>query len=368
MDRDHANILIVDDEVDICRSCTQILAGEGYSVENCQTGPAAIEKYRVVPCDVVFLDLKMPGMNGMEVLERLRYLDNHIIAVVITGYATIESAVESIKKGAFDFLPKPFTPNALRLIARRAVEHRRLLVEKDKLRREKERMREQFISMVSHQLKVPLVAVQQYFEVILGGMAGRVNEQQKQMIERSHTRIAELLKLIDDWLSFSRIDSRMIARWFSEFDVVELIRSIIEFLVPIAHERKVCLAFENKDACVMVAHKDFIREALINLINNAIIYNKENGEVRINVGKTASTIAIQIRDTGIGIAEDVLPNIFDEFYRDKRVKLTLGSGLGLSIVKRIIEAHHGTITVQSTVDVGSTFTIELETRTSAGEH
>jgi two-component system sensor histidine kinase/response regulator len=356
---DHKKILIIDDEAVICSSCTQVLVEDGYRVESTQTGQAGVEKYRAAPFDVVFLDLKMPGMSGMEVLENLRSIDKNVIAVVITGYATIESAVESIKKGAFDFLPKPFTPDELRVIARRAFEQKRLLVETEKLRHEKERMREQFVSMVSHQLKVPLVAVQQYFEVILGGLAGDINDQQKQMIERSHKRIGELLKLIDDWLSFSRIDKERIAPQFSEFDLVELIKGTIEFLKPLADEKKVKLVLENRDSRMITAHKDFIREALTNLINNAIIYNKEDGKVVVKVSTDQNKVLIEISDTGIGIEKDVLPNIFDEFYRDKRVKLTLGSGLGLSIVKRIIEAHDGVIEVQSTVDTGSVFTIEL---------
>lgn len=367
MNRERARILIVDDEVAICRSCARILVDDGYAVETCHTGQNALEKYRSTPCDVVFLDLKMPGITGMEALERLHEMDPNIIAVVITGYATIESAVESIKKGAFDFLPKPFTPDELRLITDRAVEQRRLLAETDKLRHDKEKMREQFVSMVSHQLKVPLAAVLQYFEVILGGMAGRVNEKQKQMIQRSHTRLAELLKLIDDWLSFSRIDSTIITRYFSEFDIIALLRSIVEFLNSVAQEKKVRLLFGSRGTCIVTAHKDFIREAMTNLINNAIIYNKSGGEVSIGVHREGDDVIIQIRDTGIGIGEDALPNIFDEFYRDKRVKPTLGSGLGLSIVKRIIDAHNGTIAVESTLDVGSTFTVRLSASVNRGQ-
>ncbi len=367
MGQERARILIVDDEADICRSCAQILVDEGYDVDTCLTGENAIKKYRSNPCDVVFLDLKMPGITGMEALERMREIDNNIIAVVITGYATIESAVASIKNGAFDFLPKPFTPGELRLIANRAVEQKRLLAEADKLRRDKEKMREQFVSMVSHQLKVPLAAVLQYFEVILGGMAGRVNEKQKQMILRSHTRLAELIKLIDDWLSFTRIDSAMITKYFSEFDIVTLIQGIVDFLIPVAQDKKVRLLFGSKGTCIVTAHKDFIREALTNLINNAIIYNKPGGEVHISVHRDDDSVIIQIRDTGIGIGKDALPNIFNEFYRDTRVKPTLGSGLGLSIVKRIIDGHHGTIDVESIIDVGSVFTVKLKAAGNDGQ-
>ena len=109
----------------------------------------------------------------------------------------------------------------------------------------------------------------------------------------------------------------------------------------------------------MSGHREFLYEALTNLISNAIHYNKEGGSVIIRVSDVTEYVRIEIKDTGIGIEKDVLPYIFDEFYRGKREKVATGSGLGLSIVKRIIEAHAGKITAESVVNVGSTFTVEL---------
>lgn len=360
-------ILIIDDEPTICESCADVLRGDGYTVDSSRTGSSGLEKYHASSFDVVFLDLKMPGMSGMEVLERLRSMDENVVTVVITGYATVESAVESIKKGAFDFLPKPFTPEELRVIATRARQHRDLLLETGKLRYEKEKIRERFISMVSHQLKVPLVAVQQYFEVILGGMAGDVNEKQRRMLMRSQCRIGELLKLIDKWLSFSRIDREMLVQEYVDFDIVGVIKDIVRFLDPLTEEKSIKLSIEGKDICRVHAHRDFIYEALINLISNGINYSKEGGSVIVCVSRLPEVVRVEIKDTGIGIEKDVLPYIFDEFYRSRRAKVTLGSGLGLSIVKRIIEAHAGTITVKSTVDVGSTFIVELPAHAAADE-
>jgi signal transduction histidine kinase len=352
-------ILIIDDEPTICQSCAQVLCGDGYTVDSGRTGAEGLDKYNTSLFDVVFLDLKMPGLSGMEVLERLRSADENVVTVVITGYATVESAVESIKRGAFDFLPKPFTPDELRIIAGRASKHRKLILEAANLRREKEKMRERFISMVSHQLKVPLVAVQQYFEVILGGMTGEINEKQKHMLMRSQCRIGELLKLIDKWLSFSRIDREMLVREYIDFDIVEVITNICTFLEPLADEKSIKISIEGDDTCRVRAHQEFIHEALTNLISNSINYNKKGGSVIVCVSRLPQAVRVEIKDTGIGIEKDALPHIFDEFYRSQRAKVTLGSGLGLSIVKRIIEAHTGTITVASVIDVGSTFVVEL---------
>ena len=110
--------------------------------------------------DLVFVDLKMPGLSGLEVIEKIHEYDPTIVTIVITGYATVSSAVEAMKQGAYDFLPKPFTPDELRLIAQRGVEKRKLVLETIALRREKELLRENFAAIVSHELKSPLGAVQ----------------------------------------------------------------------------------------------------------------------------------------------------------------------------------------------------------------
>ena len=357
-----SKILIVDDEVAICTSCSHVLQQRDYVVETCYDGISGWKKFNDGEYDAIILDLKMPGMNGFEILEKMREKDKNVVIIVITGYATVESAIESMKKGAFDFLPKPFTPDELRVIIRRALDQRKLLLETERLRREKERMREMFVSMVSHQLKVPLVAVQQYFEVILGGMVGEVMQQQREILERSQTRISELLKLIDAWLSFSRIDGILLAREFTHIDITGLIKDVVSFLTSLAQEKSVTIKVRADHACFIDGHKIFLREAYTNLISNAINYNHTGGDVTITVEQRDGRVIVKLSDTGVGIEQDAIPYIFDEFYRAERVKrsgCTFGTGLGLSIVKRIIEAHGGKITVKSVVHVGSTFTVEL---------
>jgi signal transduction histidine kinase len=354
-----ARILIIDDEESIRVSCARIFEQEGYDAEKCCDGASGILQCESAPFDVIFIDLKMPGMSGMEVLERIHMQYDKTVLIVITGYATIESAVESMKKGAFDFLPKPFTPEELRVITKRALDHRHLLLESERLRQEKDRMKEKFMAMLSHQLKHPLAAVQQYFEVILGGMAGNLEDRQKEMLERSRIRIQELLKLIDSWLSFSRIDEHMLVREFVQLDLVEMLGQIVAFYAPVAHEKRVTIDLRTEGVVLVSGHRDFLREAFTNLVSNAINYNRPGGTVVLTVKNANNKVAVAVSDTGIGIDKEALPHIFSEFYRSARAKVFLGSGLGLSIVQRIIDAHKGTIHVESTVDVGSTFTVEL---------
>src|SRR3989339_324503 len=135
------NILVIDDEQIMREGCSRILSKDGWTVTTAENGNLGLDKFQIRPekIDVILLDLMMPGMSGMEVLERLRAIDPNLLVIVITGYATVESAVEAMKKGAYDFIPKPFTPDQLRIVVKRALERRSLQKEADFLRRERER-------------------------------------------------------------------------------------------------------------------------------------------------------------------------------------------------------------------------------------
>src|SRR3989304_5383987 len=138
---DQTNILVIDDEQIMRDGCSRILSRDGWSVICAENGNQGLEEIKGHPenIDVILLDLMMPGMSGMEVLDHIRTYDPNLLVIVITGYATVESAVEAMKKGAYDFIPKPFTPDQLRIVVRRALERRTLQKEAEFLRKERER-------------------------------------------------------------------------------------------------------------------------------------------------------------------------------------------------------------------------------------
>ena len=142
-------ILLIDDEEIVRDSCTEILRDEPYEVATAADGAAGLERMRDFRPDLVVVDLKMPGLSGLEVLERIREADPTLVPIVITGYATVSSAVDAMKRGAYDFLPKPFTPEEFRLIVRRGAEKRALVLETQALRRERELLREHFAAIVA---------------------------------------------------------------------------------------------------------------------------------------------------------------------------------------------------------------------------
>jgi len=355
-------VLIIDDEEAMRDSCTQILLKSGFRAETAEDGAAGLKKIKDLGPDLVLVDLKMPGISGFEVLDRLKNLDPHIIPIVITGYATVDSAVEAMKKGAYDFLPKPFSPEELRIIIRRAYERRKLILEAEALRTEKKLLEENFITMVSHQLRSPLVTIQQYFEVILAGMVGPVDEKPKEMIFKARDRLDGLLHLINDWLDLARINKGQIVDKFKTLDIQKMLEKLIDFMRPLAQEYGVAVEFNTAPAPVLVlGDEESLEQVFTNLINNAIKYNKPGGRLHLNLKMDAGFIAVAVEDTGIGIAKEHLPFIFDQFYQVRRSqgKKMKGTGLGLSIAKKIVDAHNGTIDVSSEPDVGSTFIVRL---------
>lgn len=355
-------VLVIDDEESMRDSCSQILTKSGFQAEIAEDGHTGLQKIKDSKPDLVLIDLKMPGVSGFEVLERAKEIDPNIILVVITGYATVESAVEAMKKGAYDFLPKPFTPEELRIIINRALERRQLALEAESLRIEKKLLEENFITMVSHQLRSPLVAIQQYFEVILAGMVGQVEEKQKEMILRARERLDGLLKLISDWLDLAKINRGQIVDKLKPVSLKKVLEKQVEFLKPLAKENEVTvelIPFSGND--LIQGDEETLEQAFANLINNAIRYNKPKGRVKISIKEKGDFLATEIEDTGIGMAKEHLPLIFDQFYRVSRseTQKTKGTGLGLSIAKKIVDAHNGSIQVASELGKGSTFTVFL---------
>ena len=357
-----STVLVIDDEASMRDSCSQILVKSGYHAEVAENGTIGLEKVQNLNPDLVLIDLKMPNISGFEVLENIRDYDPSIISIVITGYATIESAVEAMKKGAYDFLPKPFTPDQLRIIIRRGLERRRLILETESLRREKKLIEENFITMVSHQLRSPLGTIAQYFEVILGGIAGRVEPRQEEMLTKARNRLENLMGLINDWLDLARMNKDLIVDKLKPLSVTKVLEEIMTFMEPSAKKEKITLELVPYSGNQLVLGDDeTLAQVFLNLITNAIKYNIPNGKVKVSFEEKDAFVAVNVEDTGIGIAEEHLPFIFDQFYRIKkdREKKSCGTGLGLSIAKKIVEAHGGSIQVASELGKGSIFTVFL---------
>jgi signal transduction histidine kinase len=356
------SILIIDDEEVLRDGCQQALSERGYVTATAENGDRGLQLIRELNPDLVLIDLKMPGKSGLEVLQEIQSTHPNIVKIVITGYSTVASAVEAMQKGADDFIAKPFTDDEIGLTVEKGLKKRRLILEREALMREQELIRRNMISLVSHEMRAPLAASIQYLEVILGGMGGEVSQEANEMIRRCVVRLREMLELFSRWLKLATYDPQRSAERFTEVQLSEVAAKVLEMRKPEAQQMKIHLSLEAlKDLPPVMGSKGALEEVLDNLVGNAVKYNKEGGWVRVRLFEQNQEILVEVADNGVGIPQEHLPRIFDEFYRvdGRRNAPIKGAGLGLAIVKKLVETHGGSIAAESRFGEGSLFKISL---------
>lgn len=340
-----------------------------FVVDQAETGEQAIEKITSQPPDILLLDHKLPGISGLDVLDRVSGMHAELLTIMITAYASIETAVTATKRGAYDFLAKPFTPDELKSTVRKAAIRITLAKQARKLAEEKKQVRFQFIRVLGHELKAPLNAIDGFLQLIknntLGGEIGAYNE----IIGRCGARVDHMRKLIVDLLDMTRIESGQKARDLGTVDVREIARTSIETILPTAQPRNITINLHADDPVSMTADRGEIEMILNNLISNAVKYNRDNGRVDVRIARSDPIVTIAVADTGIGMSREEAAKLFGEFVRIKnaRTRSILGSGLGLSIVKRLAMMYDGSAEVESEPDVGSTFTVVLKDQPESPE-
>ena len=361
MDEVGSKILIIDDEEEVLEYCMQILEDSPYYVATAMNGLFGLELVREFRPDVVFVDLKMTGSSGFETLKKIFNFDPSIVTIAISGFATVDSAVEAIKTGAYDFLPKPFTPDQFRFLTRRGLERRELVQETIALRREREMLRDHFAAIVSHELKAPLGAVQQNLFALEHELADQLAEEQSDRLKRMKGSIDNLVKLIHTWLRVISTDIHVLQENFRPTILSEVISRAIESVETHAIRKSIeIITILDDDLEPIQADEVTLGEAIVNIVSNAIKYSRIESKIRIETKAEGDEILISIADRGVGISEEDLPFVFRDFYiASSAPAAERGSGLGLAITRRIIEAHGGSISVESALEKGSTFMIRL---------
>lgn len=356
-------IVVIDDDQAMRFACRKILAKAGYQVEDFEDGTSGLSAISALKPALVLVDLKMPGMSGMEVISRLHEIDPQIICIVITGYATIDTAVEAMKSGAYDFLPKPFSPDELRIIVKRGLERRRLAMSAHRHEIERSLFKRRFVTFVSHQLQSPLAAVHQYLDVLKHlGDSPEASAKRQEWLDRCLNRTGELQALIKDWLTLAKIESEYLSLKHVSVDVKGIIVDLVNTYEEMAGAEQIQLeARLSERPCLVAGDRECICVLIDNLVTNAIKYNKPGGTVTVTAEPSDGEIVVSVSDTGAGIPEESLPFLFEEFYRIKREgsKKIIGTGLGLAICKKIVSEMGGAISVRSELNVGSTFTVRM---------
>ncbi len=332
-----------------------------FAVDQAESGEEALEKIERSPPDILLLDHKMPGISGLEVLDRLANRESDMLTIMITAYASIETAVAATKRGAYDFLAKPFTPDELKSTIRKAAARLILAKQARQLAEEKRRVRFEFIRVLGHELKAPLNAVAGYLDILQNHQLGSDLAAYDELIARSLARMDGMRKLIADLLDLTQIESGEKNRELTEVDLAAAATAAIEAVAAQAAARGISVNLHSTGPLVVSADAREIDIICNNLLTNAIKYNRDGGRVDVTLQRTGKQAEITVSDTGIGMSEEEVQRLFGEFVRIRNEKTShiLGSGLGLSIIKKLALLYGGDVMVKSQSDVGSTFTVTL---------
>jgi signal transduction histidine kinase len=365
-------ILIIDDEPGIREGTKRILQNFkvdypfmdeqiDFQVLEAGTGKSGIEIIDQELPEILLLDNKLPDIQGIEVLEYVKSKHYDIIVVMITSYASLELAVKATRDGAFDFIPKPFTPQEIRASVENITKQIFLKRMTQTLNNTGKQIRFQFLSVLSHELKAPLNAVDGYIKMIKERQFGNNIDAYEEMLDRSLERIKGMRHLILDLLDLTKIETGKPTQKLETVNIRKIIQMAVDTIRPYAIQKDVDLYINSREAIEMKADPGEIEIIMNNLISNAVKYNKIGGRVDIFLEKKDAWLKITVSDTGIGLKNEDREKIFDDFVRIKstQTREVTGSGLGLSIVKKIVDMYQGSIEVQSEPDKGTSFIIKL---------
>jgi signal transduction histidine kinase len=374
-------ILIVDDEKEIRDFLSKALSRMGgFYVEVAETAEQALQKIEKEPFDLVLTDLKMPKMDGLQLMTEIAKSKPEILTVMMTGHGTIDSALEAMKRGASDYLMKPLNLDELIIRIRKVLEERQRFVRlkdfADQLEKANQELRKidamksEFVSVASHELRTPLAAIKNAVQLMLSGKTGEINENQAKFLSMAERNINRLTNILNNLLNLSRIESGKVELKFENIDLKGIIELTASSLRPHADGKSIQIEVEVPEQLSAVyGDHEKIEQILTNLIGNAIKFTAEGGKILITAQPTSrerksgyrDMLAISVKDTGIGIPSEHLDTIFEKFHQvDGSLHRSVsGTGLGLAITKGLVEAHQGKIWVESEMGKGSTFTFTL---------
>jgi signal transduction histidine kinase len=353
-------ILVADDELDIVMGLSDRLKWLGHEVTPACDGEVALTTLESQPVDLVFLDLQMPRLNGMEALRQIRQRWPELPVIILTAYGTIPLAVEAMRDGAVDFITKPITNRQLDSVLAKALERNELKSELTRL-----------LGEISHDVKnllMPLVTgtdllkdeINDLFKKMPEADAVRAKESHDvcdeviEMLRSTSQRIQDRMKGIADYVAGIRAPKK-----FEPCQIAKVAKSVAKSLRMLLEQKQIALRIEGLDPLpAIMADENSLYSVLYNLVHNAIPEVPPRGSITIRGRLDAAnkSIEITIQDTGKGMAPEVRDSLFTSRVISRKAG---GTGLGTKIVKDVVDAHGGEIAVESEDGKGTTFQIRL---------
>jgi signal transduction histidine kinase/AraC-like DNA-binding protein len=370
-----ATILVVDDEPKIeplfkLRFRKKIASGEFaflYAL-NAEEALSFVEEHPAI--DIVLLDINMPGMDGLTLLPKLTEINDALRVVMVSAYGDMGNIRKAMNLGAYDFVTKPIDFEDLHTTIVKTLREVDLgkrvriakeLEEKNKALRELDQMKSRFFTNITHEIRTPLTAIL--------GMADQIKLDPDQwlatgisVIERNGRR---LLNLVAQVLDLRKLESGKLEVRLIQSDIIAFIHYLLESFYPLLESKQIQLDTRSTvPELVMDFDPDKMTGIFSNLFSNAVKYTPREGTIRVSIGRKEGCLQIEVADSGVGIAPEELPLVFDRFFRASSRAGEAGSGLGLALVKELVELLEGKIHVESEAGAGSTFTVMLPIKQS----
>jgi signal transduction histidine kinase len=353
-----ASLLVVDDERGPAESLRMIFQ-PSYHVYTASGGQQAIEILQSTPIDVVTLDLRMPVMSGVEVMEHIKAFDADIEVIIVTGHSSLDSAIKGLRHGAFDYISKPFDVPQITDLVRRAAARRRANLRA-------RRTKEDFLANLSHELRTPLNAIIGYSAILAEELQRVARTDQRAAFERIQINSIELLSLVDGVLLLNALDAGEIALNIRPFNLGDTVARAVEKFQALAKEKNLLLRAEvATDALAVISDEEKVERVLWGLLDNAVKFTAA-GSVSVVVRRASQrgAVEIEVSDTGIGMQREEIVRALEGLSQaDASARRRFrGLGLGLRIATRLIELLGGDLRVRSEAAQGTQSFVTIPVR------
>jgi signal transduction histidine kinase len=352
-------ILVVDDSPDNVFLIKTILEEEGYTVSTAENGASALAQIETSACDLVLLDLMMPGIDGYEVTKRIRQnMALPFIPILLITAHDSPNVAHGLDLGADDFIRKPVTVDELLARVRSLLRLKHSIDERDEIARQ----RQDFVSRLTHDLRTPLVAADRMLILFQEGALGNLSPQMQEVIEIMARSNSNLLAMVNTLLEVYRFEAGRKTLAFQPVNLSQLLQEVSQELNPLASQKELSVKLnwdEELGKSMVMGDRLELHRLFTNLIGNAVKFT-DTGTVTIRMTRATTSdnsITVEIADTGPGIPDEEQATLFERFRQGSHK--SSGSGLGLYLSRRIVEAHQGTIFMNSEVGKGSVFVVTL---------
>ena len=362
-DKEQKTILIVDDEAVIRDLCMRAL--HDYHVLEAANGEEALQIFERGGVDAILTDVMMPKVDGLELLKRIKEREPTLVVIIMTGYADKELILKALKADADDFITKPLNLLQLKSAVDKALVKKALKEEIANLKNQ-DRLKTNFLSLISHKFRTPITSISLFLQNLSAGVYDPIDDTARENIGLVYGEACYLGRLVTDLLTFSSVMDSGGPLRLEPCDLNSLVPKLLAGSKEWAEKRGVSQCRNLEPVPELLLDREKFSFALQQVIDNAVKFSKKEGAVTVTLKNLLESCQIVVEDSGIGIAKDALPKVFEKFYQvdAERTGQVRGFGLGLFYAREFIRMHGGSIGIESEAGVGTRVTISIPCKSS----